>query len=642
MNQRGRGRGSWRGGRGGGHNRSQQYSSESYSAGVNGGQSKGTDNSHGGLVNIGVRGWRNSKAADSNDGGIGKLREFLERKGSSSNGPPAKITKSRTEGDVFIISVRPELVERMLHLNGFSFAGASLTVEGWGNDHLPVLSISPFDKGVAGQPQGQNGFAQQAQPDPSQIGPSSTKAALTQVLAKRYDPSLKLLNLSALKQDPDLQQLGVFATPATESKFFPVLMKICDEVWDTPAKKAESVESITVSTNNLTTVLDITTLAATFPSLKNLDLSNNLIPDFEALKYWRWKFRDLEHLVLTNNPIGSLLDFKKTLMKWYPKLLKLNSAEVRTPKDVQNQQNPIQVLPPYFQDEAEIGAKFITDFFPLFDVNRDTALRNFYDAASTFSVSVNTHAKRVQHEESNRSGPSNWDQYIRKSRNLLKITHLSARQSRLYRGAQIRTTWEQMPRTKHPSLNQHPADWLIECHPLPGLPDPNNGGVLSGGVGGLIIMVHGNFEEMHPQTGKTIDRRSFDRTFVLGPGSGVGGIRVVSDILVLRGPGGSEAWGVSSTYQDPSTIAAALTEPRIPHPEVPPGSGIGEPRPGKSELQVQQEVLAIELSFKTSMKLEWAAKCLIENGWDVAKAWVNFQELVAKEKIPAEAYLVVN
>jgi nuclear RNA export factor len=150
-------------------------------------------------------------------------------------------------------------------------------------------------------------------------------------------------------------------------------------------------------------------------------------------------------------------------------------------------------------------------------------------------------------------------------------------------------------------------------------------------------MVHGNFEEMHPQSGKTIDRRSFDRTFILGAGAGIGGIRVVSDILVLRGPGGSEAWGVSSTFQDP----AAAPEPRIPHPEVLPGSGIGEPAPGKSDVHVQQEVLAIELSFKTSMRLEWAAKCLMENEWDIGRAFVNFQDLVNKEKIPPEAFLNV-
>ena len=53
----------------------------------------GTDHSKGGLISLSVRGWRNSKAADSADGGIGKLREFLERKASPPNAPPAKITK---------------------------------------------------------------------------------------------------------------------------------------------------------------------------------------------------------------------------------------------------------------------------------------------------------------------------------------------------------------------------------------------------------------------------------------------------------------------------------------------------------------------------------------------------------------------
>jgi len=99
MNQRGRGgaprgpRGAWRGGRGGGHNRSQEQSSGGFFTASEGGHANGTGHSNGGLVNLGVRGWKNSKAADSNDGGISKLREFLERKGSPPNGPAAKITK---------------------------------------------------------------------------------------------------------------------------------------------------------------------------------------------------------------------------------------------------------------------------------------------------------------------------------------------------------------------------------------------------------------------------------------------------------------------------------------------------------------------------------------------------------------------
>jgi nuclear RNA export factor len=532
--------------------------------------------------------------------------------------------------------VRPEFVDRILHLNGFTFAGAPLVVEKWDKQNskpAPEVRPSPFEKRNSSQLPAQNGFGRQPSVDPSHTT-SDTKVVLNDVLNKRYDSNLRLLNLSALTQDPNLQQLGVLSNQATRSKIFPALMKMCDGAWDTPEKKEDAVLSVTLSNNDLVTVLDVTTLAATFPKLRNLDLSNNQIADLDGLKFWRWKFRDLEHLLISNNPIDASLDLKTAMMRWYPKLLRLNDTVVRTPNEVKKQHNPIPVLAPFFQDEADIGAKFVTDFFPLFDADRITALTNFYDIHSTFSVSVNTHAKRVEQEERHNTS---WDQYIKRSRNLLKITHLPARTSRLFRGAEIKTMWESMPRTKHPALNQHPSDWLVECHPLPGLPDPQ--GQTPGGVGGLIIMVHGNFEEMQAQTGKTIDRRSFDRTFVLGPGNGVGGIRVISDILVLRGPGGSEAWAIDPTYTN--TIAATPSEPRIAHPEIPPNSLIGQNEPGKSEETLRNERLAIELSFKTSMKLQWAANALIRNDWDAARAFANFQDLVAKEKIPPEAFLDV-
>lgn len=73
-------------GRGGGHNRSQQQSSGGLSVGWPDDSTNGTGNSNGRLIELNVRGWKNSKAADENDGGIRKLEEFLERKAS-------KITK---------------------------------------------------------------------------------------------------------------------------------------------------------------------------------------------------------------------------------------------------------------------------------------------------------------------------------------------------------------------------------------------------------------------------------------------------------------------------------------------------------------------------------------------------------------------
>ena len=567
---------------------------------------------------------------------------------------------------MYIISVRPELVDRFLHLNGFTFVGTTLSITRWSLDSPQAMVISPTGPDPARGISGQSITNGNIQLDSTQQG-VDTRAYLKEVLRKRYNSDLKLLDLSALRVDPDLQQLGVYANPATASKFFPVLMKLCDEVWNTPEKKIDAVQSVVASNNQLASVLDITTLAATFPSLRNLDLSNNLIPNFEGLKFWRWKFRDLEHLIISNNPIQDLPDFRTTILKWYPKLIRLDGIEVRTSEEVQKQSNPIPVAPPFFRDEAEICAKFVTSFFPLFDTDRISALRNFYDNSSQFSVSVNTNAKRVQ---TDRNHSSNWDQYIKRSRNLLKITHLPTRQSRLFCGTNIQKAWENMPRTKHPDLNQKQNEWLMECHPLPGLPDPQNQS--PSGVGGLIIMVHGSFDEIDTQSGKITDRRSFDRTFVLGPSTTAGSIRVISDVLVLRDPGGCEAWSLgnssSNTIVPPSSLSNGFNItnsafptnptststgapappsslpalPNQPHPEIPPGSAIGQPAPNKSDVQLQQEILAINLSFKTAMRLDWAAKCLLENGWDLDKALVNFQSLVASNAgaIPQEAFLL--
>jgi len=55
----------------------------------------------------------------------------------------------------------------------------------------------------------------------------------------------------------------------------------------------------------------------------------------KSLIAWRWKFRNLENLVLTDNPIVTQVpDFNVDIMKWYPKLQVLNGIQVRTPEEI--------------------------------------------------------------------------------------------------------------------------------------------------------------------------------------------------------------------------------------------------------------------------------------------------------------------
>ncbi|GLB03760.1 nuclear mRNA export, poly(A)+RNA binding protein [Aspergillus tubingensis] len=580
-----------------------------------------------GLEQVIVRGWKQSKAASNRDGGLESLIAFLEKKLSppdSKAGTRARITKSRVEGDALIVSIRPELLERMLQLNGFSFAGAPLTTE----------KYDPSTGGLLDQPMlsamAQNGGTSSA---------AETKAKMTTILGKRYTQQTKLLDLSKLGTDPDLLAMGIFGSTSTESKFFPALMKVWELNFDNATARREAVESVSLAHNQLANITAVTTLASTIPDLKNLDLSNNEFKDAQSLIGWRWKFRNLEFLDLSNTPFSADPTFKDTMLKWYPKLRFLNNVEVRTAEEIAAQKKtPIPVQPPHFQDDSQIAENFVRAFFAGYDNDRSGILSSVYDNHTTFTLNVNTSAPRAQQTET-----APWDAYIKKSRNLLKISHLPARMSRVYTGAEkIRELWTSLPATRHPDIATHPEEWLIECYPIPGLPDIS--GQSSTGVGGLLIMVHGKFDEIN---GAKVETRSFDRTFIIGPGGGMGGIRVVSDLLCLRAYGGHEAWipevAPAVPQAAPPAVAAAPAAPAAPAalPVAIPGApeGYGMPAPGKADTQVQQEQLVLQMSSNTRMTLQYSEMALSGNGWNMEAALKNFEELKAQGTLPPDAFL---
>lgn len=516
-----------------------------------------------------------------------------------------------------MVFVRPELADRVLRVNGNLFAGIHVTIEPYDGSTAAAL-----DRDLATT----NGTSTAA---------ADTKSRMTMILGKRYYPDTKLLDLSKLGNDPDLLAMGIFNSTSTESKFFPALMKVWEMGFTSSAQRREAVDSVSLAHNQLANISVVTTLAQTVPDIKNLDLSNNNFKDANAISGWRWKFRNLEFLDLTGNSFSADPSFKDTMLKWYPKLRILNNVEVRTAEEIAAQKKtPIPVQAPYFQDESQIAENFIRAFFVNYDNNRNDLLSGVYDNSSTFSLNINTQAPKAQQTEA-----AGWDPYIKKSRNLLKISHLPARMSRIYVGAdKIRELWNTLPQTRHPDMAARPDEYLIECHQVQGLPDPT--GQSPTGVGGLMVMVHGKFEE---SIGGKVETRSFDRTFILGPGGGVGGIRVVNEILCLRAYGGHEAWSPEGQAipqaihqaipQDipqaiPQAIAPAPTPPAAP-PVAQPGfpAGYGAPAPGKTDAQVQQEQLVAQISAKSGMTLQFSEMALSGNGWNLDAAWKNFEEL---------------
>lgn len=486
--------------------------------------------------------------------------------------------QSHVAGDYVFIGAAPEDAEEILKLNTFQFASAALDITE-SNDDLD---------------------------NPSKITESPETKQLREklqlILSQRYLADNKLLKLDSLATDPELVALGMFDNRERALKTFKGLMAICDSKFQSSKEKREAIESISVAINNIDDIIQVETLATTFPQLKNLDLSGNKIAKLDGLQRWKGKFKELETMYLSGNPIESAEpDLQSTLLQWFPNLLNINGIQVRTPEQIAAAKaaagpKPIPQSGPDFRDVNGIGETFLLEFFTAYDGDRPGLASRLYDEGSQFSLAVDTHSVR----DPSAPAPLPWKSYIPFSRNLQKITTQNARVQRLFKGANvINDLWSKLPPTRHPSIKDDMSKYIMDCHPLPGLVDPTGQNPL--GVDGLILSVHGEFEE-YDAPSDSMGKRSFSRVFLLGPGMpGKSTIRVVSDMLSLR------------AFNPLPNVHGTDVQPAAPQPQPQP-----QPAPNQAMLE--------ELCKRTGMTPEYSEMCLSQVGWDFDKALVMFEE----------------
>lgn len=429
---------------------------------------------------------------------------------------------------------------------------------------------------------------------------------LQSVLSRRYMGDTKLLKLDDLVSDEDLSQLGMFANRERALKTFKGLMAICDGLFKTEREKQDAIESISLARNNIDNVTQVEVVATTFPHLRHLDMSDNAISTMADLGRWKGKFKHLETIYLSRNPIeGTDPSYPATLLEWFPKLQIINGDQVRTAAQIAEREaaslpKAIPQHGPDFRDVGGVGESFLLEFFARYDSDRAGLASQFYDEDSHFSVSIDTHSARNPDDPT----PLPWSSYISLSRNLTKITSQNARIQRLFRGMNgIQDVWKALPLTHHPDIKQEISKYIMDCHPLKGLVDP--AGHNQGGVDGLIMAVHGEFEEQDPKT-KSTGKRSFSRTLLLGPAKpGRGIIRVVSDMLCLR------AYSpLPNVFVAPSVAPAAAG---------------------------QHQAMIAELSKQTRMTPQYSEMCLTQVNWDFDGALVIFNE--KKAQLPPDAFM---
>ncbi|KAK4897792.1 nuclear mRNA export, poly(A)+RNA binding protein [Elasticomyces elasticus] len=552
----------------------------------------------GGLVELKVTGWNKSKASSDADGGVASLIKWLEKKSSIRLGSRArnvKIRKSNVDGTDLIVKVAAEDAVGILRMNGFGWAGVNVTIQRLGGPvQEPTKVSSEAEK---------------------------TKAMLRGVLERRYDLDSRFLNLSQLAQDEELKNQHIFDSKSTASKFFPAMMRVLELSFDKPEERDAAITSVSLANNDLADLTAVTTLSQTLPKIQNLDLSNNKFAKLENLHSWRRRFGQLQHLILTGNPIEqNEPNYHTEVTNWYPKLRQLNGVQVRTEEDIAKKSSttdlPFPIRSPHFQDEGGIAEQFVRMFFAGFDNDRAGLVPHYYDEQSEFSYAVNTQAPRDPNEK---TAGGEWEGYLKNSRNLKKITQLPARQARKYRGTKaVAEIMAMLPTTKHPDLASEARKWMVEAKMVPGVPDAT--GASPAGVDGFLITVHGEFDELKAGQPK---KRSFDRTFVLGP-DGIAGVRIVSDMLTLRTYGGNQAFEPENfdNWTEP-TANAPLPEPAVP----------GLP----AGLSIQQaEQMINQLVQQTGLTAGYAKDCFDQVGWNYDGAVEAFGRV--RGQLPANAF----
>lgn len=466
----------------------------------------------------------------------------------------------------------------MLKVNGFSFAGASISVtkneDGWpvADEQDPAMSTEALQ----------------------------VRQKLAGVLATRYDLELTLLNLNALGTDPVLIEMGLLSTtPAMAVKTFKVLMKLCNDQFKTRREKREAVQSVTLADNSLESLDAVYDLSDTFYDLKHLDLSRNQISSMKQLIKWRGRFKQLETLLLNDNPIVlAEPGYAMESLTWFPNLQNLSGIQVRTPEKIleAERKQHIKDIPQRdnnFRDINGLGQDFITKFYALIDSDRDSLLQNYYDEHSIFTVAVVNDPST-----DNDTVVPPWAAYLGFSRSHRKFSKFEARFERHCTGGQIQETWQKLPATQHPALDTN--KYLIDGHPLTRLEGPTL--QKEEGELGMVITMHGEFTELQGD-GKTGNRR-FSRTFILGPSlTGRAPIRVMDDVFTLY------------AYNPVSDVA-------VPAPEAV-STTLAVSAPISEQ---QQQAMIAELSNQTTMTPMYSALCLESASWDFSRALAVFDE----------------
>ncbi|KAJ1972167.1 nuclear mRNA export, poly(A)+RNA binding protein [Dimargaris xerosporica] len=581
---------------------------------------------------------------------------------------PLDITSERTQGNLLFVTLTTlDQAQAVAKLHNVAFMGRSLSIR-------YVCGASSSGKG----------------PSPS----NPVAAELTSIVRSRYNPTLKLLDLSQLETISEARRESLQLDASSQTpKFWEALFVICQ-------KLAPDAEAMSLAANHLSSLACIASLGKLFPHLRNLSLEGNRITTFRDLDHLAKSThppRDLKELVLRGNPLvaiqmqqtGGDVLFVGELVKRFPKLELLDLVpippELRRPLPKSSAQPPTkatagdhlkaQAALPLSATKAffdstptgELCSAFLGEFFRRYDTQR-SALLDWYDPNATFSVAVDTSAVTTwvtlpspmppayiaaheQRQRTRRPAPSahvtitlrpkfnrlDWGEYTSVGRNLVRIRDRERRAAHLFQGPEaIGKVFAKLPTTVHPLEDAQRFDmsaWQVTNLPPATYPGP--GGQAADMPPAITVLISGEFYE--PQSNSL---RSFDRTFLLVPS--VPGSRahaaacpfsIRNDLLMVRHYAGTDLWR-STTASNPCALLSLPTA-SPPEPTMVVQNALGQ----SVVINQHQNDLVGQLQSRTRLTAPFALQCLEEHGWDVERAFQGFQLALQRNAVPPNAFV---
>ncbi|CAH0393774.1 unnamed protein product [Bemisia tabaci] len=437
------------------------------------------------------------------------------------------------------------------------------------------------------------------------------------VLAKRYNPTMKALDLSRLYDDMSLKAEEIFV-PLSVPAVLMCVVKIIDET-------IPDLFALDMSDNKMFQFL-ISTPGDVLQNLKILHLSNNKFAHFNSLQHL--KNMNVEELVMKGNPLCSRMRdqtiYAKEARKIFPKLVRLDGIDL-PPVITFDAGTPAKLLPAQASflcsPEGQAVIKpFIQQYFEIYDSDNRAPLIEAYSENAQFSLSCSL-PYPSKSEKNLLFSHGNPEDYTQMNRNLCKIKPPHVRKQKLHIGREnVMKCLSCLPKTNH-DPSSFTVDLTIFTSQL------------------LMVSLSGVFRERPVQTIPVI--RSFSRTFVIVPVNN--GFCIINELLFVGIPTLEQAKvafksapvsGPSTPIASPSAVGPVpIVSPVGLSPVVSP---VGSPQ----ELDIAtKQAMCTALAGVTGMNLLWSEKCLVETNWNYDLGLQAYGELKSRGVIPPEAFI---